>query len=94
MMSRNVMKTEGTNITSQYGAYAFNAGEAMIYERKRMRTLTRPGTHIHVSTQACASNQTQVKINTHYYSTVTMIRDRASLLHYTYIACLVKNQTR
>ena len=47
-----------------------------------MHTPTRPGTR----TRA----RTQIEIyNTYCYLRAAMIRERASLLHYTYIACLV-----
>ena len=32
-MSKNAVETEGLQMTSQYGAYAFNAGLARLYAR-------------------------------------------------------------
>jgi hypothetical protein len=49
-MSKNVVHTEGTRMTSQYGAYALRARFARLYARMRMHTPTCPGiqcTHAH-----------------------------------------------
>ena len=51
----------------------------------------RPGTHIHAR---------KARTHTHQYviltafSTATMIRERASILRYTYIACIVIPETQ
>ena len=44
IMSKNVVETEGPQMTSQHGAYALRAGLARLYARMSMHTLTRPGT--------------------------------------------------
>ena len=44
IMSKNVVETEGPQITLQYGAYALRAGIARLYVLMRMHTPTRPGT--------------------------------------------------
>ena len=50
-MSKNVVETEGPQMTSQYGAYALRAGLARLYARMRMHMPTRPGTHMHAHTR-------------------------------------------
>ena len=65
-------------MTSQYSAYALHAGLARLQARMRMHTPTR--------THACTHRP---KSSTYCFSMVTMIRERASVLHYTYIAPLV-----
>ena len=49
-------------------------------ERKRTLTHTRARAHTHTHTQIC---------NIYCFFTATMLRERASMLRYTYIACLV-----
>ena len=51
-MSKNMMETEGPQMTLQYGAYALRAGLARRYARMRMLTPTRPDTHMHARTHA------------------------------------------
>jgi hypothetical protein len=52
----------------------------------RSRVYTRLDTHA----RARAHTQTHTQIcNTYTFSTAKMIRERASMLHYTHIACLV-----
>jgi hypothetical protein len=46
VMSKNLAETEGSHMTSQYGAYALRAGLARPYARVRMHT--RPSIHMHV----------------------------------------------
>jgi hypothetical protein len=57
-----------------------------------MHTPMRPDTHTHTNTHAgtCAHTHRQI-CNTYCFSTATMIRESASVLRYTYIACLVKH---
>jgi hypothetical protein len=69
-------------MSSQHGAYALHAGKARLHARTLMHTPTHPGTHMHAHT----SRPTR---NSYCSSTATMIRVRASILRYTYIACLV-----
>ena len=69
-------------MTSQYGAYALHAGKARLHARTRMYTLKRPCTHTHARTHRSI-------YNTYCFSTATIIRERASVLRCTYIACIV-----
>ena len=83
IMSKNVVDTEGPQLTSQYGAYALRAGLARLYALMPMHTPTRLSTHMHGA-------RTHRPIHdTYCFSTATMIRERASLLRYKYLACLV-----
>jgi hypothetical protein len=50
-MSKNVVETEGPQMTSQYGAYALRAGLERSHARMRMHTPARLGTHIHARTR-------------------------------------------
>ena len=61
-MSKNVVETEGRQMTSQYGAYSLRAVLARIYARMLMHTPTRPGTHMHARTRARASMHTQTSV--------------------------------
>ena len=45
IMSKNVVETEGPQMTSQYGAYVLRAGLARLYAHMHMSTC--PGTHMH-----------------------------------------------
>jgi hypothetical protein len=67
-------------MTSQYGAYALHAGKARLHSRTLMHT--HPDTYTH----GCAKRPIS---NTYCLSTATMIHERASVLRYTYIVCLV-----
>ena len=67
-------------MTSQYGAHALHAGLARLYARTLKHT--RPDTYTHARTYRPISN-------THCFSTATMIHERAAVLRYAYIACLV-----
>ena len=53
-----MVETEGPQMTSQYGAYAFRAGLAKLYACRHMHTPTLPGTHM----RARASMHTQTNI--------------------------------
>ena len=77
-----MVETEGSQMTSQYGAYALHAGLVRLHALMRMHTLTCPGTHMH------AHPHTN-KYVTYCFSTATMISEPASLLRYAYIACVV-----
>ena len=63
-------------MTSQYGAYALHTGFARLHALMRMHMPTRKYAHRSTS-------------NTYCFSMATMIRERASLLRYKYIACHV-----
>jgi hypothetical protein len=86
IMSKNMVQTEMPQMTSQYGVYALHAGLAELYARMRVHTPSRLDTHIH--TRAHARTH-KVISNTYCFSTATTIRERASVLCYTHIACLV-----
>jgi hypothetical protein len=84
-----MVEPEGTQMTSQHGAHALCAGLARLHARIRMHTPTRPSTHIHARTRKHA--------HTDQYAILTAfpqqqwLRERASILGYTYIVCLVAN---
>ena len=80
-MSKNVLETEGPQMTSQYGAYALRAGLAKLYAR------TRPVTHMHGRTHKHAHTDQYVILIV--FPQQQWFRERASLSRYTYIACLV-----
>jgi hypothetical protein len=74
-------------MTSQYGAYALRAGLARLYARMNMYSPTRPGTHMHARTRKHAhADQCIILIA---FLQQQWFRERASVLRYTYIACLV-----
>jgi hypothetical protein len=50
IMSKNVAKTEGPQMTSQYGTYELHAGKARLHACTCMHTPTRPGTPTHTQT--------------------------------------------
>ena len=72
IIPKNVVETEGPQMTSQYGAYALRAGLARLYARMRMHTPTRSGTHVHARTRRPISI-------TYCFSRATMIPERASV---------------
>jgi hypothetical protein len=84
IISKNIVVTEGPQITSQYGAYAFRAVLARLYSRMYMHMPTRLSTHA-------------MRKHAHTDQYVTVIafpqqqwsRKRASVLRYKYITCLV-----
>jgi hypothetical protein len=51
IMSKNVVDTEGPQMTTQYGAYALRAGLARLHAHMRMHTPTRSVTHMHSRTR-------------------------------------------
>jgi hypothetical protein len=56
IISKNIVETEGPQVTSQYGAYALHAGLARLYARMRMHTPTRPG-NARTHARACIYTQ-------------------------------------
>ena len=86
-MSKNVVETEGPQMTSQHGAYALRAGLARLYARMRMHTPTRPGTHMHARTRKHAHTDQYVILIA--FLQQQWFREHASMLRYTYIASLV-----
>jgi hypothetical protein len=77
--SKNMVEPEGPQITSKHGAYELHAGSARSQARTRMHTPRSPGT-CHAHTQIC---------NIYCFSTAKITPERASMLRYTNIACLV-----
>ena len=73
---------------TQNGAYALRAGLTRLYARMRMRThtSTRPGTHMHAHTRKHAHTDQYVILIA--FPRQQWFRERASVLRYTYIACL------
>jgi hypothetical protein len=85
IMSKNLVETERPQLTIQYGVYDIQCwisnakrahAQAHAYAPGHPHVYTRAYTHRHVS-------------NTYCLSTARMIRERASVLRYTYIVCLV-----
>jgi hypothetical protein len=74
-------------MTSQYGAYALRAGLARLYVRMRMHTPTHSGTHMHTRTRKHAYTGQYVILIA--FPQQQWFRERALMLRYTYIACLV-----
>ena len=85
-MPKNLVETEGQQMTLQYGAYAFRAGLARLCARMRIHTPTRPGTHMHARTHAQACTRRPI-CNTYCFSTATMVR-RTRLTVTLYVHCL------
>ena len=83
---KNVVETEGPQMTSQHGANALHAGKARLHARPLMHTPTGPDTHPHARTHARANRPLS---NIYCFPTATMIHEYAAMLRYTYIACLV-----
>jgi hypothetical protein len=85
-MSTNMMEPEGPQMTSQYGAYALRAGLARLRARMRVHTPTLPCTHMHERTQKQAhTDQRRILIA---FPEQHWLRERASVLRYTYIVFL------
>ena len=74
-------------MTSQYGAYALRAGLARLHARMRMHAPTCPGTHMHARTRK--NSHTDQYIILIAFPQRQWLRERASMLRYTSIACLV-----
>ena len=51
IMSKILVETEGPQMTSQYGAYAFHSGLERLHALMRMYTPTRLGTNMHGRTR-------------------------------------------
>ena len=71
-MPKNVVETEGPQMTSQHGAYALRSELAKLYARMHMHTLTRLGTHMQARTDAQALTHRPI-CNTYCFSTATMV---------------------
>ena len=50
IIPKNMVETEGPQMTSQHGAYELHAGLARLYALMRMHKLTRPSTYMHAGT--------------------------------------------
>ena len=74
-------------MTSQYGPYALRAGLARLYARECMHTPTLPGIYMHARTSKHAHTDQYVILNA--FPQQQWFRKRASVLRYTYIACIV-----
>jgi hypothetical protein len=59
IMSKNVVETDGPQMTSQYGTYALRAGLATLHARMRMHIPMRPDTHTHPHPPTHARTHTQ-----------------------------------
>ena len=88
-MAKNIVETEGPQMTSQYGAYALHAGLARPHAHMRMHTPTRPGTHMHARTRKHAHTDQYVILIA--FPQQQWFRERTSVLRCTRIACLVIN---
>jgi hypothetical protein len=86
-MSKNIVEPEGPQMSSQNGAYALLAGLARLHARMRIQTPTRPGTHMYARTRKHAHTDQHVILFA--FPLQQWFRERASVLRYTYIACLV-----
>jgi hypothetical protein len=86
-MSKNVVDSVEPQMTSQYGAYALRAGLARLYARMSTHTPTRSGTQLHARTRKHAHTNQYVILTV--FPQQQRFRKRASVLHFTYIACLV-----
>ena len=85
--SKNLVEIEWPHTTSQHGAYALRAGLARLYARMRMHMPTRPGIHVHARTRKHAHTDQYVILIA--FPQQIRFRERASMLRYTCIACLV-----
>ena len=81
-MPKNVVELDGPQMTSQYGAYGLYMLDKEGYTHARVCTRPR------VRAEALARARTHTHIYICYiycFSTATVIRERASVLRYTYI---------
>jgi hypothetical protein len=77
-------ETEWPQMTSQYGVHALRAGLVRLHE---LCACTRPRSRVPKCTHARSRTHRPVR-NTYCFSTAKMIRERTSVLGYTYIALL------
>ena len=83
IMSKNLVETEGPQMTSQHGVYALHAGLQRLHARMRMYLSKRHGTQLRrARTHACTHRPIS---NTYCSFTDRMISEHASLLCCTYI---------
>ena len=88
-MSKNSVDTKGPQMTSQYGTYALRAAWQGYMHVIRMHMPTRPGTHMHARTRKHAHTGQYVIFIA--FPQQQWFHKRASVLRYTYIACLHNN---
>ena len=74
-------------MTSEHGACALHAVLARLYARMRVHTPMRPGNDIHARRREHAHTDQCVILLA--FLQQQWFRERASMLRYTYIACLV-----
>ena len=79
IISKNAVQPEGSQMTSEYGAYDLHAGSARLHARMRMCT----------PTLRSASARTHRYVILISFPRQQWLREWASLLAYSYIACLV-----
>jgi hypothetical protein len=87
IMSKNAVDTEDPQMTSQSGAYALRAGLAILYAHMRIHTSMRPRTQMHARTRKHEHTDQSVILTASPQQ--QWIRERALVLPYTHIACLV-----
>jgi hypothetical protein len=87
IMSKNVLETEVPQMTSQYGAHALRAGLGRLHARMGTHTPTSPVTHMHARAGKYAHTDQYVILIA--FPQQQWFRERASMLRYAYIACLV-----
>jgi hypothetical protein len=72
IMSKNVVETEGPQMTSQYGAYALRAGLARLHARMRMHAHTHAPWYPHARMYGQGRTHRPICIS-YCYSTATMV---------------------
>jgi hypothetical protein len=87
IMSKNIVKTEGPQMMSQYGAYALCTGLARLHAHMCMYAPMRPGTHMHAHLRKHAHTDQYVILIA--FPQQQWFCERASMLRCTYISCLV-----
>ena len=86
-MSKNIVETEGSQVTSQYGAHALRSELARLHARMRMHTPMRPDTHMHTRTRKHTHTDQYLILTA--FPQQQWFRERASMLRFTYIAYFV-----
>jgi hypothetical protein len=87
IISKNVVETEGSQMTSQYGAYALRAWLARLYARMRMHTTTCPGTYMHACTCKHAHTDQYVTLIAFYTATMVSWTHLNVALHVHCVSC-------
>jgi hypothetical protein len=76
-------------MTLQYGPYALRTGLARLHARMCMYTSTRPGAHMHTHARTRKHAHTDQYVIFIAFPRQQLFRERASMLRYAFIACLV-----